>query len=43
MNNWFMPQEPAITIRKQVQTIHQNTEEALEEWVECCQQCAYDA
>ena len=29
MNNRFMPQEPAITIRKQLQTIHQNTEEAL--------------
>ena len=22
MNNWFMPQEPAITVRKQLQTIH---------------------
>ena len=43
MNNRFMPKEPAITIRKQLQTIHQNTEEALEEWAECCQQCAYDA
>ena len=43
MNNLFMPQEPAITVRKQLQTIHQNTEEALEEWAECCQQCAYDA
>ena len=43
MNNRFMPQEPAITIRKQLQTIHQNTEEALEEWAERCQQCAYDA
>ena len=43
MNNWFMPQEPAFTIRKQLQTIHQNTEEALEEWAERCQQCAYDA
>ena len=43
MNNRFMPQEPAITIRKQLQTIHQNTEEALEEWAESCQQCAYEA
>ena len=43
MNNRFLPQEPAITIRKQLQTIHQNTEEALEEWAERCQQCAYDA
>ena len=43
MNNRFMPQEPAITVRKQLQTIHQNTEEALEEWAERCQQCAYDA
>ena len=42
MNNRFMPQEPAITVRKQLQTIHQNTEEALEEWAERCQQCAYD-
>ena len=37
MNNRFMPQEPAITVRKQLQTIHQNTEEALEEWAERCQ------
>ena len=43
MNNRFMPQEPAITVRKQLQTIHQNTEEALEEWADRCQQCAYDA
>ena len=43
MNNRFMPQEPAITVRKQLQTIHQNTEEALGEWAERCQQCAYDA
>ena len=43
MNNQFMPQEPAITVRKQLQTIHQNTEEALEEWAERCQQCAYEA
>ena len=43
MNNQFMPQEPAITIRKQLQIIHQNTEEALEEWAEHCQQCAYEA
>ena len=31
MNNRFMPQEPAITVRKQLQKIHQNTEGALEE------------
>ena len=43
MNNRFMPQEPAITVRKQLQTTHQNTEESLEEWAECCQQCAYEA
>ena len=43
MNNRFMPQEPAITVRKQLQTIHQNTEEALEEWAERCQMCAYEA
>ena len=43
MNNRFMPQEPAITVRKHLQTIHQNTEETLEEWAERCQQCAYDA
>ena len=43
MNNRFMPQEPAITVRKQLQIIHQNTEEALEEWAERCQQCAYEA
>ena len=43
MNNRFMPQEPTITVRKQLQTIHQNTEEPLEEWAEHCQQCAYEA
>ena len=43
MNNRFMPQEPAITVRKQLQTIQQKPEEALEEWAECCQQCAFDA
>ena len=43
MNNRFLPQELAITARKQLQTIHQDPEEALEEWAERCQQCAYDA
>ena len=43
MNNRFIPQEPAITVRKNLQTIRQNSEEALEEWAERCQQCAYDA
>ena len=43
MNKRFLPQELAITARKQLQTIHQDTDEALEEWAERCQQCAYDA
>ena len=43
MNNRFIPQEPAITVRKNLQTIRQNSEQALEEWAERCQQCAYDA
>ena len=43
MNNRFLPQEPAITVRKQLQTIRQNVDERLEEWAERCQQCAYDA
>ena len=43
MNNRFIPHKPAITIRKNLQTIRQNSEEALEEWAEHCQQCAYDA
>ena len=43
MNNRFLPQELAITARKHLQTIHQDTDEALEEWAERCQQCAYDA
>ena len=29
MNNRFIPQEPAITVRKQLQTIRQNVDEAL--------------
>ena len=43
VNNRFLPKEPAITVRKQLQTIRQNGEERLEEWTEHCQQCAYDA
>ena len=43
MNNRFIPREPATTVRKQLQTIQQKPEEALEEWAERCQQCAYDA
>ena len=43
MNNRFLPKEPAITVRKQLQTIRQNVDERLEEWAERCQQCAYDA
>ena len=43
MNNRFIPQEPSTTIRKQLQTIQQKPEEALEEWAERCQQCAFDA
>ena len=43
MNNRFIPREPATTIRKQLQTIQQKAEDALEEWAEHCQQCAYDA
>ena len=43
MNNRFIPREPSTTVRKQLQTIQQKPEEALEEWAEWCQQCAYDA
>ena len=43
MNNRFIPLEPATTVRKQLQTIQQNAEEALEEWAERCQQCAFGA
>ena len=43
MNNRFIPREPATTVRKQLQTIQQKAEEALKEWAEHCQQCAYDA
>ena len=43
MNNRFLPKEPAITFRKQLQTIRQKVDERLEEWAERCQQCAYDA
>ena len=43
MNNQFLSKEPVITVRKQLQTIRQNVDERLEEWAECCQQCAYDA
>ena len=43
MNNRFLPKEPAITVRKQLQTIRQKVDERLEEWAEHCQQCAYDA
>ena len=43
MNNRFISREPSTTVRKQLQTIQQKPEEALEEWAECCQQCAYDA
>ena len=42
MNNRFIPQEPATTVQKQLQTVQQKAEEALEVWAECCQQCAYD-
>ena len=43
MNNQFLPKEPAITARKQLQIIRQKVEERLEEWAGRCQQCAYNA
>ena len=43
MNNRFIPREPSTTVRKQLQTIQQKPEEALEEWAERCQQCAFHA
>ena len=43
MNNRFIPRKPSTTVQKQLQTIQQKPEEALEEWAEHCQQCAYDA
>ena len=43
MNSRFEPQEPPNTVRKQLQTLHQEAEESMEEWAECCQCFAYDA
>ena len=43
MNSRFEPQEPPNTVRKQLQTLHQEADESMEEWAEHCQRSAYDA
>ena len=43
MNSRFEPQEPPNTVRKQLQTLHQDVDESMEEWAECCQCFTYDA
>ena len=43
MNSRFEPREPPNTVRKQLQALHQEAEETIEEWAERCQRFAYDA
>ena len=43
MNSRFEPQEPPNTVHKQLQTLHQEVDESMEEWAEHCQGFAYDA
>ena len=43
MNSHFEPQEPPNTVHKQLQTLHQEVDESMEEWAERCQRFAYDA
>ena len=43
MNSHFEPQEPPNTVCKQLQTLHQEVDESMEEWAERCQRFAYDA
>ena len=43
MNSLFEPQEPPNTVRKQLQILHQEVDESMEEWAEHCQCFAYDA
>ena len=42
MNSRFELQEPPNTVRKQLQTLHQEVDESMEEWAERCQCFAYD-
>ena len=43
MNCHFEPREPPNTVRKQLQALHQEVNESMEEWAEHCQRFAYDA
>ena len=43
MNSRFEPHEPPNTVRKQLQALHQDIDESMEEWAERCQHFAYDA
>ena len=43
MNSCFEPWEPPNTVRKQLQALHQDIDESMEEWAEHCQRFAYDA
>ena len=43
MNSHFEPREPPNNVRKQLQALHQDIDESMEEWAECCQHFAYDA
>ena len=43
MNSRFEPREPPNTVRKQLQALHQEADESMEEWAERCQHFAYDA
>ena len=42
MNSCFEPQEPPNTVRTQLQTLHHEVDESMEEWAELCQFFAYD-
>ena len=43
MNSRFEPWEPPNTVCKQLQALHQEVDESMEEWAEHCQHYAYDA
>ena len=43
MNTRFEPREPPNTVHKQLQALHQDIDESMEEWAEHCQCFAYDA
>ena len=43
MNSHFKPREPPNTVHKQLQALHQDFNESMEEWAKRCQCFAYDA